>query len=240
MVNRLCPRKVRPSILPAHRQRKRTRCCIDFEAGVVAGFKQAAEFFETVRYHVLEGVFCEPQYGGNRDMIGWRLVDFPGQQFGYADAYVNKPRRFGAGGCGLPQGGREVNVAESIADVCDVCIVGVGGMGGIMAKELASAGLKVVGFERGPAPKKEDYAPRDSIRFLIRPEQLEWVRHEPTTTRNKAGEKTRRAISHQPAQRVGRRVASLDRPIVALHAGRFQTFYQRDRKAATPSAPTPI
>jgi hypothetical protein len=23
-------------------------------------------------------------------MIGWRLVDFPGQQFGYADAYVNK------------------------------------------------------------------------------------------------------------------------------------------------------
>ena len=63
---------------------------IDFELGAVAGFKQAAEFFETVRYHVLEGVFCEPQYGGNRDMIGWRLVNFPGQQFGYADAYVNK------------------------------------------------------------------------------------------------------------------------------------------------------
>ena len=61
-------------------------------------------------------------------------------------------------------------MADSIADVC---IVGVGGMGGIMAKELASAGLKVVGFERGPAPKKADYAPRDSIRFLIRPEQLE-------------------------------------------------------------------
>ena len=34
-------------------------------------------------------------------------------------------------------------MADSIADVC---IVGVGGMGGIMAKELASAGLKVVGF----------------------------------------------------------------------------------------------
>ena len=79
-------------------------------------------------------------------------------------------------------------MAEAIADVC---IVGVGGMGGIMAKELTSAGLKVVGFERGPAPKKEDYAPRDSIRFLIRPEQLEWVRHEPTATRNRAGETTR-------------------------------------------------
>jgi gluconate 2-dehydrogenase gamma chain len=62
----------------------------EFETGSVRGFKKAAEFFETVRYHVLEGVFCEPQYGGNKDMIGWRLVNFPGQQFGYADAYVNK------------------------------------------------------------------------------------------------------------------------------------------------------
>lgn len=63
----------------------------DFESGAVPSFAKASEFFETVRYHVLEGVFCEPQYGGNRDMIGWRLVNFPGQQFGYGDAYVNKP-----------------------------------------------------------------------------------------------------------------------------------------------------
>lgn len=60
------------------------------EAGSIADFKNAAEFFETVRCHILEGVFCEPQYGGNKDMMGWRLVDFPGQQFGYADAYVNR------------------------------------------------------------------------------------------------------------------------------------------------------
>lgn len=62
----------------------------DFEAGAVEGFKSAAEFFETVRYHVLEGVFCEPQYGGNKEMIGWRLVNFPGQQFGYPEPYINK------------------------------------------------------------------------------------------------------------------------------------------------------
>lgn len=61
-----------------------------FESGSIAGFKKAAEFFEMVRYHVLEGVFCEPQYGGNKDMIGWRLVEFPGQQSGYPDAYINK------------------------------------------------------------------------------------------------------------------------------------------------------
>ena len=62
----------------------------DFDAGAVDKFKAAAEFFETVRYHVLEGVFCEPQYGGNKDMAGWRLVDFPGQQHGYGEAYINK------------------------------------------------------------------------------------------------------------------------------------------------------
>ena len=62
----------------------------DFESGAVAGYKKAAEFFETVRYHVLEGIFCEPYYGGNIDMRGWRLVGFPGQQFGYPEAYINK------------------------------------------------------------------------------------------------------------------------------------------------------
>ena len=87
--------------------------------------------------------------------------------------------------------------------VADVCIVGVGGLGGILAKELASAGLKVVGFERGPAPKKEDYAPRDSIRFLIRPQTLEWVRHEPTTTRRKSGDKTQLQYRTSPLNVLG-------------------------------------
>ena len=62
----------------------------DFESGTVPGCRKAAEFFETVQYHVFEGIFCEPHYGGNRDMIGWRLVDFPGQQFGYPEPYINQ------------------------------------------------------------------------------------------------------------------------------------------------------
>ena len=57
----------------------------------MAGFKKAAEFFETVKYHVFEGVFCEPHYGGNKNMDGWRVVGFPGQQWGYPDPYINKP-----------------------------------------------------------------------------------------------------------------------------------------------------
>ena len=29
-------------------------------------------------------------YGGNREMIGWKLVGFPGQQWGYPETYINK------------------------------------------------------------------------------------------------------------------------------------------------------
>jgi gluconate 2-dehydrogenase gamma chain len=63
----------------------------EVEAGRAQGFRDGAEFFEIVRCHVLEGVFGEPSYGGNRDMVGWRLVGFPGQQFGYSDPYINRP-----------------------------------------------------------------------------------------------------------------------------------------------------
>ena len=91
-------------------------------------------------------------------------------------------------------------VAPSIADIC---IVGVGAVGGILAKELASAGLKVVGFERGPEPKLEDYAPRDSIKFIARAEQLDWVRHEPTTSRKRAGEPARLHYRTSPLNVLG-------------------------------------
>jgi len=36
-----------------------------------------------VREHTIEGFFCDPVYGGNRDAVGWRLVGFPGAQWGY-------------------------------------------------------------------------------------------------------------------------------------------------------------
>jgi len=62
----------------------------DFESGT-AEYKKAAEFFDMVKYHVFEGLFCEPHYGGNKNMVGWRVVGFPGQQWGYPDPYINKP-----------------------------------------------------------------------------------------------------------------------------------------------------
>ena len=37
-----------------------------------------AEFFQLVRKHTLEGFFGDPKYGGNRDSVGWRILEFEG------------------------------------------------------------------------------------------------------------------------------------------------------------------
>jgi gluconate 2-dehydrogenase gamma chain len=44
---------------------------------------QLAYFFAVVRQHVLEGMFGDPAYGGNKDGVGWRLIGFPGARWGY-------------------------------------------------------------------------------------------------------------------------------------------------------------
>ncbi len=40
--------------------------------------------FAAVREHTIEGMFCDPMYGGNKNFVGWRLVGFPGAQWGYS------------------------------------------------------------------------------------------------------------------------------------------------------------
>lgn len=60
------------------------------EKGGVPGIDEGERFFEMVWRHTMEGVFCEPNYGGNRDFVGWKLVGFPGQRYGYDDAYINR------------------------------------------------------------------------------------------------------------------------------------------------------
>lgn len=44
-----------------------------------------AYFFAVVREHVIQGMFCDPIYGGNRDAVGWRLLGFPGTYWGYEE-----------------------------------------------------------------------------------------------------------------------------------------------------------
>jgi len=43
-------------------------------------------FMSLLTEHTLEGMFCAPEYGGNRDRLGWRLIGYDGdsQPLGYA------------------------------------------------------------------------------------------------------------------------------------------------------------
>ena len=76
-------------------------------------------------------------------------------------------------------------------ETTDVILVGVGAVGGILAKQLGTAGLKVVGLERGALLTPADYAARDSIKFVVRSSQLEWERHDPVVFRNTPAGPTR-------------------------------------------------
>lgn len=60
---------------------------VEIEAGARDDVEDAAllgRFFAVVREHTIEGTFGDPAYGGNRDAVGWKLIGFPGAQWGYS------------------------------------------------------------------------------------------------------------------------------------------------------------
>src|SRR5450432_1132293 len=72
----------------------------------------------------------------------------------------------------------------------DVVVIGVGMVGSIVAKELAAAGYKVVGLERGQArftvPEFQSPAIHDELRFDVRKALMQDNTREPVTFRNHA------------------------------------------------------
>ena len=51
---------------------------------------EKSEFFELVRFHTIVGFLASPEYGGNQDRIGWKLIGFQDSfsfepPFGYYD-----------------------------------------------------------------------------------------------------------------------------------------------------------
>ncbi|BAF88716.1 conserved hypothetical protein [Azorhizobium caulinodans ORS 571] len=45
----------------------------------------ARPLFNLVLQNTMEGFFADPLYGGNRDMVGWKLIGFPGARYDYRD-----------------------------------------------------------------------------------------------------------------------------------------------------------
>jgi len=100
-------------------------------------------------------------------------------------------------------------MTERLKEV-DVVIIGVGMVGSIVAKELAAAGYKVVGLERGQArytaPDFQGPAIHDELRFDIRKALMQDNTREPVTFRNHASERAlpiRRWESFLPGTGVG-------------------------------------
>jgi gluconate 2-dehydrogenase gamma chain len=48
-------------------------------------------FFQMLRRHTLEGMFCDPLHGGNAGMIGWQLIGYPGPRMNYRDEIGRNP-----------------------------------------------------------------------------------------------------------------------------------------------------
>lgn len=38
-------------------------------------------FFSLLHEHTIEGMFCDPLHGGNKNLAGWKLIGFPGPRF---------------------------------------------------------------------------------------------------------------------------------------------------------------
>jgi hypothetical protein len=61
---------------------------VPWSPGTADGVKAKA-FFELLLQNTPEGFFSDPIYGGNRDMVGWKLIGFPGARYDYRP-YVDK------------------------------------------------------------------------------------------------------------------------------------------------------
>jgi len=58
------------------------------ELKLVSGLSTRS-FFELMLGNTMEGFFADPLYGGNKGLVGWKLVGFPGARYDYRD-HVDK------------------------------------------------------------------------------------------------------------------------------------------------------
>jgi gluconate 2-dehydrogenase gamma chain len=67
----------------------------ELEAGRLdlGGFPSSI-FFETLLANTIEGYFSDPAYGGNRDMVSWRMIGFPGAYAAYLGVYTQHGMRY--------------------------------------------------------------------------------------------------------------------------------------------------
>ena len=85
----------------------------------------------------------------------------------------------------------------------DVVIVGMGPSGGIIAAELAKAGMKVIGLERGPRLGTEHFQSLDELRYFQRQETRPNRKRQPVTWRPNANAKATPIAGQNNGNQVG-------------------------------------
>ena len=153
------------------------------------------QFFAVVYEHTLEGTFCDPIHGGNRDAAGWRMLGFPGAHWGYskeqmAHAYDSRSIPISTL-ADIEAREADTKAGEWTMDrKIDAVVVGLGAAGGIIASELARAGLYVVALEKGAYYKPGDFKSKfDEIRYYTRAAIVPKMATDPMTWRGGHNEK---------------------------------------------------
>jgi hypothetical protein len=65
----------------------------DMDEDTATGFggPSARAFFTQLRNDTIEGMFGDPTYDGNRNLVGWKLIGYPGAQRFYSPADIMNP-----------------------------------------------------------------------------------------------------------------------------------------------------
>ena len=57
----------------------------EIEKNAATGFTpNSSTFFNLLRAHAIQGMFCDPYYGGNANFVGWDLIRYPGVRISVA------------------------------------------------------------------------------------------------------------------------------------------------------------
>jgi hypothetical protein len=110
------------------------------------------------------GFFADPIYGGKRDMVGCKMIGYPGERYNYLDLVIRHNElsacaRQHDGPCGMGSADTLRTIMARRLPKKDVVIIGLGWTGSIMANELTDEGLDVIAIERGPL------RPSESLRY---------------------------------------------------------------------------
>ncbi len=77
----------------------------NMEAGKVdLGKINPAGLFNLILGNTMEGFFADPVYGGNRDMVSWKMIGFPGARYDYRDHIGKHNQRYPLGPVSIAAG----------------------------------------------------------------------------------------------------------------------------------------